>query len=407
MSGNREAEVVIVGAGPVGAALACALGGAGIPVALADRTPPQGARAADGRAYAIAAGARVLLESAGVWRHLPAPPQPILDILVTNGRPDRRGAGGWLHFDSREMATTDDPSAPGGAFGWMLPAPALAAALAARLAELPQVAVLAPAEVRPVRVGNVVRVTLNGGAELPCRLLVAADGRNSAIRRAAAIPVTRLSYGQSALVFRIGHDRPHHGVAAEHFVPTGPFAQLPLPATEAEAHVSAMVWSVPGREAAALASLPGAALAVAVAQRLGGRLGAVRLLDRPQVYPLSAHYAARYTAERLALAGDAAHSMHPVAGQGLNLGLRDVALLAELVAGAAARGEDVGSPELLARYQRGRRADGLKLLAVTDVLVRLFGVNFPPLDLARSLGLRAVAHIPPLRRLFMREAMGG
>jgi len=408
MSGSHDFAVCIVGAGPVGGTLACRLGAAGVRTVLIDRAalPPMENPDFDGRAYAIAAGPRRVLEAAGLWERLAIRPGPILDIRVTDGRLGRPASKLFLHFDSRDVATGADPDASGGAFGWMVEARALRVAINARLHDLAEVSVFAPATVRVERRDEGALVHVADGPTLACRLVVAAEGRASPLRAQAGIPVTRLPYGQSGIVFAIAHERPHHGVALEHFLPGGPFALLPMAPSEAAEHVSAIVWTERDAMAARMMALDEAEFTREAARRLGDHVGAIRLLGRRWCYPLSAMIAHRYTATRLALAGDAAHGVHPIAGQGLNLGFRDVSALGELIIGALGRGEDPGAASLLRRYQAARRPDNLLMLAATDALDRLFSNDILPVRLARDIGMAAVHRIPPLKRLFMRQAMG-
>ncbi len=408
MSGTSNVEVCIVGAGPVGGTLACRLGAAGVRTALIDRAAlaPMEHPAFDGRAYAIAAGPRRVLDQAGLWDGLPERPGPILDIRVTDGRVGRPASKLFLHFDSRDIATADDPDVPGGAFGWMVEARALRVAINARLQALQAVSLFAPATARVERRADGALVHVAGGPTLACRLVVAAEGRASPLRAQAGIPVTRLPYRQSGIVFAIAHDRPHHGVALEHFLPGGPFALLPMAPNEAAEHVSAIVWTERDALAARMMALDDAAFTREAARRLGDHLGAIRLLGRRWCYPLSAMIAHRYIDTRLALVGDAAHGVHPIAGQGLNLGFRDISTLGDLIVAALGRGEDPGAEVLLRRYQAERRPDNMMMFAATDALDRLFSNDILPVRLARDLGIAAVHRIPPLKRLFMRQAMG-
>ena len=408
MSETRNFDVCIVGAGPVGGTLACRLGEAGIATAIIDRAalPPMEHPDFDGRAYAIASGPRRVLEQAGLWDRLPFKPGPILDIRVTDGKLGRPAAKLFLHFDSRDVATSSDPDEPGGAFGWMVEARSLRVAINARLHELPSVSVFAPAEARVERRAEGALVHIAGGQTLACRLVVAAEGRTSPLRAQAGIPVTRLPYGQNGIVFAIAHERPHHGSALEHFLPAGPFAQLPMAPNEAAEHVSAIVWTEREAMAARVMALDEPAFTREAARRLGDHLGAIRLLGRRWSFPLSAMITHRYVDTRLALAGDAAHGVHPIAGQGLNLGFRDVSFLGDLIVAALERGEDPGATALLRRYQAERRPDNMAMLAATDALDRLFSNDFFPLRLARDLGIAAVHRIPPLKRAFMEQAMG-
>jgi 2-octaprenyl-6-methoxyphenol hydroxylase len=408
MAETIDVDVCIVGAGPVGGTLACRLGAAGIPTAIVDRAalPPMEDPAFDGRAYAIASGPRKVLEQAGLWDRLPFRPGPILDIRVTDGPVGRPASKLFLHFDSREVATDADPGAPGGAFGWMVEARSLRMAINARLHELEAVSVFAPAAATVERQAKTAIVRVGGGVTLTCRLVVAAEGRGSPLRAQAGIPVTRIPYGQSGIVFAIAHAAPHHGAALEHFLPGGPFAQLPLAASDTEPNVSAIVWTERDALAQRVMALDDAAFLREVTRRLGDHLGEIRLLGGRWCYPLSAMIAHRYTDTRLALAGDAAHGVHPIAGQGLNLGFRDVSVLGDLIIQALERRDDPGAPGLLAAYQAARRPDNMMMLAATDVLDRLFSNDILPIRVARDIGIAAVHRIPPLKRLFMQQAMG-
>jgi 2-octaprenyl-6-methoxyphenol hydroxylase len=400
-----SADVCVVGAGPVGGTLACVLASAGIATVVVDRAAllPMEHPAFDGRAYAIASGSRALLQQAGLWEILPDPPNPILDIRVTDGWVGRPASRLHLHFDHREAG--DAP------FGWMVEARSLRRALNARVRALPGLRVFAPAEASVDRTEDGVLVHIAGGPTVACRLVIAAEGRNSPMREAAGIPVTRFDYPQTGIVCAISHELPHGSVALEHFLPSGPFAVLPMaPSPDAEAggapNVSAVVWTERARIAATMLGLDEVRFAREIRRRLGDHLGEVHTVGRRWNYPLSAMLAHRYVDTRLALAGDAAHGIHPIAGQGLNLGLRDAIALGGLLIEAKAAGEDVGSPALLARYQRARRPDNLAMLAITDGLDRLFSTNNPVLRLARDLGIAAVDRATPVKRVFMRQAMG-
>lgn len=391
-------DVGVVGAGPVGATLACRLAEAGLRVAVVDRAalPPMEHPHFDGRAYAVAAGSRRLLEAAGVWDALPLPVCPIHDIRVTDGRVGRPASPLRLHFDHRDA---------GSPFGWMVEARSLRVALNGRLHALP-VRLHAPAEAVAEREAGGATLRLTDGTRIRCRLVVAAEGRDSPLRRAAGIPVTRVPYGQTGIVAAIAHDLPHNMAALEHFLPAGPFAQLPMAATEGAPHVSAIVWTERIAAARQVLALDDRAFGREIARRLGDHLGAVRPIGRRWSYPLSALHAQRIVGTRLALVGDAAHGIHPIAGQGLNLGFRDVIALSDILIAAAARGEDLGGAGLLARYQRRRRLNSLLMLGATDALDRLFSNDDPLLRLARGLGIAAVDRLPALKRMFMRQAMG-
>ena len=279
-------------------------------------------------------------------------------------------------------------------------------ALNACLHAAPNLTLHAPAVAEVTRSPAGATIRLGDGTQFESRLVVAAEGRNSPLRRQAGLAAQRWSYPQSGLVCAIAHERPHNNTALEHFLPAGPFAQLPMAASEAGPHISAIVWTERQATAPRLMALDDDAFAAEVQTRLGDHLGAIRLVGQRWLYPLSAMYVHRVTAERLAVVGDAAHGIHPIAGQGLNLGLRDAIALAGLVITAHAAGEDIGASALLARYQRNRRADNLSMLLATDGLDRLFSTDNPLVRAARDLGIAAVHRMPGLKRAFMRQAMG-
>jgi len=395
-------DVCIVGAGPVGGALACRLAVAGLRVAAIDRAalPPMEHPDFDGRAYAIAAGSRRLLTEAGLWDALPLPVGPIEQIRVSDGAVGRAASPLHLHFN------VADAGEPSGALGWMVEARSFRVAVNARLHALAELDVFAPAIASVTPGAAAAEIRLSTGAQFSARLVVAAEGRDSPLRRAAGIPVQRWPYHQSGIVCAIAHERPHGRVALEHFLPAGPFAQLPMAPSETEPNISAIVWTERSADAPRFMALDEAQFGREVARRLGPHLGAVRPVGKRWVYPLSAMYVHRVVAPRLAIVGDAAHGIHPIAGQGLNLGLRDAIALADLLIAAHARGEDLGAAALLERYQRARRVDVISMLIATDGLDRLFSTNLAPARLLRDLGIAAVHRMPALKRAFMRQAMG-
>jgi 2-octaprenyl-6-methoxyphenol hydroxylase len=410
-----EYDVCIVGAGPVGGALACRLATAGLSVAVVDQAalPPMEHPDFDGRAYAIAAGSRRLLQDAGLWDALPLPPGPIEQIRVSDGRVGRAASPLFLHFD---ITGLDD--GPGGraadawagdtrpAMGWMVEARSFRVAVNARLHALPNIDVFAPAVATVTRFAEAASITLSTGAQFFAKLVVAAEGRNSPLRREAGLTVQRWAYHQTGIVSAIQHEIPHNRIALEHFLPAGPFAQLPMAPGEHGENLSAIVWTEKSADAPRYMALDDAAFGSEIARRLGGHLGWVKPAGRRWSYPLSAMYVHRVVAPRLAVVGDAAHGIHPIAGQGLNLGLRDAIALAGLLITAYQTGADPGSDALLARYQRARRVDVVTMLAATDALDRLFSTNNPAIRLARGLGIAAVHRLPRLKQAFMRQAMG-
>ncbi|PZW37988.1 2-octaprenyl-6-methoxyphenol hydroxylase [Humitalea rosea] len=395
-----ETDLCIIGAGPVGATLGALLAAAGVSVAMVDAAPlpPMELPDFDGRAYAIAASSRHLLDAAGVWDRLPTTPCAIRTIRVADGRPGERASPLGLTFDAAETGES--------AFGWMVEARALRVALNARLPDMPNLHVFAPATAEVERTPEGAVVRLSDGRSIATRLVVAAEGRRSPLRRAAGIAEAGLDYRQLGMVGAFAHERPHDGMALEQFLPSGPFAQLPLTGTAAHPHLSAYVWSEGRRLGEAALALSDAAFGRELARRLGGHLGAVTPVGRRWSYPLSAMHVSRLTDTRLALVGDAAHGIHPISGQGLNLGFRDVAALAEAVIEAVNAGQDPGGAAVLARYQAARRGDNLVVLGVTHTLERLFGNDFGPARIARRLGIAAVDRLPRAKRWFARQAMG-
>ncbi len=391
-----NADVVVVGGGIAGGTLACLLGGAGLSVAAIDREPPTARLdpGFDGRTTAISFGSRRILEAAGVWGDLAAQASPIERIRIADG-----ASPFFLGFDTAAVE--------GRAFGWIVDNSLIRRALAARLESLAGVTQFSPATVVAHEPGAArARVTLEDGRVLRAPLVVGADGKGSTLRKLAGIGLRKAGYGQTALVFVVSHELPHAQVALEHFHPAGPFAVLPMVDDGAGRHRSSVVWTVRPDEAETLIEADEAGFNGLLQPLFGAYYGEVALSGRRFSYKLGVQEADRYAAPRLALAADAAHSIHPIAGQGLNLGLRDVALLAELTIDAARLGLDIGNPGLLRGYERRRRADALRLIAATDVLNRLFSNELAPVRLLRGLGLGIVEKLPALKRSFMLTAMG-
>ena len=390
-SSTLEADVLIVGGGLVGGTLAGALAGAGLEVVVVDRQVPSAALEAefDGRYSAIALASRRVLSTVGLWADLAPAAAPIKDIRVSEG-----DSLFFLHYDHRE--TGDEP------FGFMVENRAFRQALARRLPDSPGVTLLAPAAVASLeRAAGGVTARLEDGRVVSAALAVGADGRASSTRVGAAIRVTSWSYKQSGIVCTVEHERPHGFIAHEHFLPAGPFAILPVPGNR-----SSIVWTERADLAPALMALDDDGFLAELRRRFGDFLGSLGVVGPRWAYPLSLQFAETATARRLALVGDAAHAMHPIAGQGLNMGLRDVAALAEALIDARRLGLDVGDAAVLERYQRWRRFDNTLMLAATDALNRLFSNDIAPLRLVRDVGLAVVDQLGPLKRVFMRQAMG-
>jgi 2-octaprenyl-6-methoxyphenol hydroxylase len=392
--------VLIGGAGFAGLALAIALRQALAPsfsVTVAD--PALASAAKDGRASAIVAAARRLFETIGVWQDVEA--QPILDMVVTDSRLADLVRPVFLSFDGDVE--------PGEPFAHMVENGPLLKALAAKAKD--EGVTLAPAAVTDLefatdRATNRTNVRLSNGDTLAARLLVAADGARSAIRERAGITSHGWSYGQSAIVTTVAHERDHHGRAEEHFLPAGPFAILPLTRDAAGGHRSSIVWTEEAQEAARIVALPDAEFHAELERRIGLHLGEIAAVGPRRVLPLGLAVARAFIADRLALVGDAAHVIHPVAGQGLNMGLKDVAALAEVIVDAVRLGLDPGSLAVLERYQRWRRFDTMAMGIATDGLNRLFSNQSDVLRLLRDIGLGLVDRLPALKHLFIREAAG-
>lgn len=387
----ERSDVIILGGGLIGLTLALALDRHGLGSIVIDPADPERnvAPAFDGRATAIASASWRMLEALGIAERLEGEGCPILSIRVSDGlRP------GGIVFDAPEP---DDP------LGIMVENRRLRQVLRDAALEAARVKLLMPAQAAAiVRDSAGARVALEDGRAVAAALLVGAEGRNSPTREAAGIPLARWSYDHAAIVLTVEHERHHEHAAYEIFYPSGPFAVLPLlPGTR-----SAIVWSVPAADAAAIIDLPDRAMAHEIGKRMGGFLGEVRLAGPRWNYPLGFHHAATMTAERLVLAGDAAHGIHPIAGQGLNLGFRDVAALTQVLVEGARLGMDLGDAQLLSRYERWRSLDTLTVAAATDGLTRLYGVPGRAASAIRRLGMSVVQRVGPLKSQFMAEARG-
>jgi 2-octaprenyl-6-methoxyphenol hydroxylase len=392
MDATRDrCDVLIGGAGFAGLALAVALRqGLGSAFAVAVADPTLGRTGTDARASAIVASARRLLETIGVWPQVQA--QPILGMVVTDSRLTDVVRPTFLTFDGEVE--------PGEPFAHMVEnAPLLAALVAKARAEGVQLRTTAVSGLE--RADGRLDVGLGDGSSVAVRLLVAADGARSLIRERAGIGSHGWSYGQSAIVTTVTHERDHGGRAEEHFLPAGPFAILPLTGRR-----SSIVWTEESREAERIVALPDAEFHVELERRFGLRLGDIAATGPRRAHPLGLQLARAFVAERVALIGDAAHVIHPIAGQGLNMGLKDVAALAEVVVDAVRLGLDPGSLAVLERYQQWRRFDTMTMGAATDALNRLFSNRSDLLRVVRDVGLGLVERLPALKRFFIREAAG-
>ena len=396
-----DAELVVAGAGLTGMLLAVACAGAGLEVALVDPQDPAAmlGDGFDGRTSAIAYGSRLVFDGIGLWPLIAAEAEPIREIRVADDN-----SPWFLHYDSRDLTVGADAEGEAAAtpLGYIVENRVMRRALLGLANERPTLRRLMSHRIAAVeaREGGATAV-LDDGGRLRARLVAAADGARSPLRREAGIGAVEWRYRQTAIVTTVAHRRPHAGIAVEHFLPAGPFAILPM-----RGNRSSIVWTEDGGLAPRLLALPEAEFAAELAARFGDFLGALEPEGPRWSYPLQLLQAERYWAPRLALVGEAAHVIHPIAGQGLNIGIRDIAALAELIVDRRRRGLDIGDELLLAQYQRWRHSDALLLAVVTDGLNRLFSNTIPPVRLARDLGLALVNRLPPLKRLLMQHAMG-
>lgn len=389
MSDTIRCDLAIVGGGLVGLTLARAAARVGFDVVVVDRDDPAAVTDADfdGRVTSLAYGSHAMLDALDLWPALAPHAEPILDIRVADGDSPL-----FLHFDHTEVG--DRP------FGFMVENTYIRRALMDGLESIDGLTWLAPMAVEEwtTHPGHG-ELRLADGRTVRATLVAAADGRGSALRQAAGIRSVAWRYPQTAIVATLSHELPHHGVAKEHFQPSGPFALLPM-----RDNRSSMVWTERESVAPDFVALDTPAFEAEVQARAGEHLGKLSLASRRWAYPLSLHNAETYIGPRLALVGDAAHAMHPLAGQGLNLGLRDVAWLVEEMIGAARLGLDIGADQMLRRYLRARRWDALTMLVMTDGLNKLFSNDIAPVRIARDLGLGIVNAIKPAKTFFERRA---
>lgn len=390
-----ESDVLIVGGGLAGLPLALALAQGDLTVTIVDALNPAFVTQAgfDGRVSAVAFSSCRMLARLGVVKHLAGQMQPINDIVVSDGRVRAPGSSLFLHFDHTEIG--DEP------LGHLIENRHLRVALQKSIEESSRVRLIAPNAVRRVDYGSHVTATLADRSTVRARVCFAADGRSSPTREAAGIKTIGWDYHQTGIVTTVEHERPHEGVAQEYFLPGGPFAILPMVGNRAS-----LVWTESNESARTILALDDAAFADEMRARFGDYLGACTPVGPRWSYPLSLQLARDYVRPRLALIGDAAHAIHPIAGQGLNLGWRDVAAAAEVTIEAARLGLDIGALDVLERYQRWRRFDNVSLSLLMDGLNRLFSNDIAPVRFARDLGLGMVNLMGPARRFFMRHAGG-
>jgi 2-octaprenyl-6-methoxyphenol hydroxylase len=405
MSDVSHFDVAVVGGGLSGSLMALAAADADFSVALIDAAPIEAinADAYDGRTTAISFACARMLRRLGVWRALDAVASPINDILVTDGSLAGRGrkgrvAASFLHFDSSELEE-ENP------LGWIVENRHLRRAIYDALNSQKGARIFAPAARRSTAFkSDHVDISLADDRRIAASLVIAADGKNSPLRAELGIKTTKWDYDQTAIIATIGHSRPHDGVAQELFLPAGPFAVLPMTDADKGVHRSSIVWTEAKKAAPAFLALDDEGFLSALRQRLGDYLGDLSMEGPRGAYPLSLHMAQRMIAPRAALIGDAARAIHPIAGQGYNLGLKDIAALTDVITSARDVGLDIGAETSLVRFETWRRSDATMLALGTDGLNRLFSNALPPVQAARRIGIAAVNASQPANRFFMNEA---
>lgn len=393
---KTDCDILIVGGGLNGPAMALALAHSGFSVTVVDALGEKIRKNAafDGRAYALALTSQRLLDAIGIWGSVADTAQPMFEIKVSDGRAGEGPSPFWMHFDHSEIEE--------GPMGFMVEDRHLRHALLEAMDREPNISQIEKARVVSQALSATgVTVNLDDGMQFSTRLLIGADGRQSGTAQRAGIKRTGWDYGQTALVCAIEHEKPHNGVAHQFFMPPGPLAILPLTGNR-----SSIVWSENTNMAAEIHGLDDAGYIEVLKPRFGDFLGEIKLAGKRWTYPLNLTIANSFVAERVALIGDAAHGVHPIAGQGLNAGLKDVAALAEVLTLAARRGEDFASTQVLERYQEWRRFDTTTLAIATDTFNKLFSNDNPYLRAGRDIGMGIVNAIPGLRRSFIREAAG-
>lgn len=389
---KTEYDAVIIGGGLAGLTTACCLARGGLRVACIEQNAHLPAN--DLRSTVISYGSRKILEDAGIWARISGHIGIIRHIEVLDG-----DSPVLLNFLSVEMENK--------AFGWNVLNKDLRAAMMAELSMHTNAHHLQGVTVRDFIVSaEKAEVILGGGQRLGCKLVIGADGRHSFVREWMDIPVRSWPYHQRAVVCTVRHQHPHHDTAVEHFWPAGPFAILPMGNDEKGNHLSSVVFTEHGPQKSSLMKLGDGEFQEKLTEKFPERYGAIQMASPRASYPLSMTHASRYIGSRMALVADAAHAIHPIAGQGLNLGFRDVAALTSRVIAAHQKGGDIGAKDILEDYQRARRFDNMAMVAVTDGFVRLFSSRLPGIRPLRKMGMKTVAKIPAAKRFFMRQAMG-
>jgi 2-octaprenyl-6-methoxyphenol hydroxylase len=389
---NTDTDIAIVGGGLNGPTLAIALEQRGLNVTVIDAlpAPKRGMRDFDGRSYALAHASMRLLRGIDLWDAIKDHTQPMLEIKVTDGRAGTGPSPWMMHFDHTEIEE--------GPMGYMCQDRHLRQALLSKMDGAARITQMSGETVVAQSSGQ---LTLASGKTVTAKLIVGADGRASGTAERAGIKRTGWGYGQTAIVCAVKHELPHGGIAHQFFMPTGPLAILPLPN-----NCCSIVWSETETRATKIMAIDDTDFLDALRPAFGSFLGELTLVGKRFSYPLGLTIANRFIADRVVLIGDAAHGVHPIAGQGLNAGLRDVAALVDVLSDAMARGEDIASAAVLARYEQWRRFDTATLAAATDTFNKLFSNDNPLLRAVRDMGMGVINATPRLRRTFIREAAG-
>ena len=393
---TKHYDVIIVGGGLAGLSLSCLLGQIeGLKVACLDRETAQAHINKDERTTAISYGSSQILERAGVWQAILKQGCPIKNIEILDD-----DSPVLLQFLSKEVE--DKP------FGWIIPNVHLRTCLIDKIKQYKNVEMIAPAQAKTFNITeDKASLLCEDGTALTASLIIGADGRNSAVRDFMDVPVRQWNYKQQAVVCFVKHQNPHEHKAVEHFWPGGPFAILPMNDAPDNTHRSSLVFTEHQGNQTSLMSLSDEVFQYKVAEKFPESYGEIEIIDHKRMaYPLSLVHATEYIAPRMVLVADAAHGIHPIAGQGLNLGFRDIDTLTSLIEGTHKNGKDIGAHELLLSYQRKRRPDNMAMIVFTDTLVRLFSNNLKSVRLARKIGLRTVSRIGKAKQFFMRRAMG-
>ncbi|MDA0780933.1 MAG: 2-octaprenyl-6-methoxyphenyl hydroxylase [Rickettsiales bacterium] len=389
---NISTDVTIIGAGLTGITTAILLAQHNVDVAVIEYADIKNlqSKESDGRTCAVSYGSSKIFDRLGLWEDLKKKAQPILDIRVSDGESPL-----FVHYDHKMVGSLP--------MGYIIENSYIRNVLFKKASEYKNLRIIDKTKYQDVELEkNKAAITLDSGQKISSMLIIAADGKHSNIRKSANIKSTSYDYKQTGIVCTVKHEKHHNAVAVEKFLPTGPFAILPMHG----GYHSSLVWTEPTELAPVYMKMTDSEFIEQIAIRFAGYLGKIELASNRFSYPLSLNLAKSYTSTRLALVGDAAHGIHPIAGQGFNLGIRDVSVLEDLIGNAKKTGQDIGSDMVLEEYAKTRKFDSISLIATTDILTRLFSNNIIPVKHARRIGLATVNKITPLKKFFMRHAMG-